>query len=171
MKKIRFQLPSSRSQVLLLIGGVVLLGLVAWGIGWGVHALLDRPAAQPPSTPMGTAAIQPAATSAPTAQVLTTPSPANYTSLPSPTAPPPTSTPTPSPTPPPALAPVEQEEWETVQAGEGLYMVCRRHCPAHWPPDDADLEAYARSVAELNGLPWPDPALSPGELLRLPPCP
>jgi hypothetical protein len=169
---LKSKIPDPKSQILLLAGGVILLGIVAWGIGWGAHALLDHPAAQPSSTPMGTAAIQPAATSVPTARVLMTPSSSDLNNPPSPTAPlPPTYTPAPSPTLPSTPAPVEQEEWATVQAGEGLYMVCRRHCPARWPPDDADLEEYARSVGALNDLTWPDPALTPGDLLRMPPCP
>ena len=140
----------------LLVGGIILLIVVAWGIGWGARAVLNRPAEQAPTTTMEATtepAAPPAASPAATAQAL----PADT---------PPTSTPAPSPTPSPAGL-VE----EIVQPGEGLYMVCRRHCPTRWPPDDADLETYAREVTQLNGLPWPNPALSPGQSLRMPPCP
>jgi hypothetical protein len=63
------------------------------------------------------------------------------------------------------------EENEVVQSGDGLFQVCRRHCPERWPPDDDELATYAQQVAELNGLSWPDPALSPGQILKMPPCP
>jgi hypothetical protein len=75
----------------------------------------------------------------------------------------------PSPT-----VPVVAGEWETVQSGETLYQVCRRHCPHRWPGTtsfDADLRAYAEQVARLNGLAWPNPIISPGQRLQMPACP
>ncbi len=149
MIKFLFKLPMR-----LLIGGFLLLIIVAWGIGWGARALLNPSTEQSPTTtvkPSATIMVLPAST----AQVLPVQSPV-----------PSTSTSAPSPTPVPANL-----GEEIVQPGDGLYVVCRRHCPARWPPDDADLEAYAREVAELNGLSWPNPALSAGQSLRMPPCP
>lgn len=152
-----FKLPTR-----LLFGGIILLAVVALGIGWGANALRDR-GTEPPPTPTGEPAAPLTAPPTATTQALPTQSPEP------PADTPPTSTPVPSPTPsPPGPA---EEGWEIVQPGEGLYMVCRRHCPARWPPDDADLEAYARQVAQLNGLSWPDPALSLEQRLRMPPCP
>jgi hypothetical protein len=62
---------------------------------------------------------------------------------------------------------------ETVQAGETLYQVCRRHCPHKWPSGafDAELKSYAQQVAELNGLGWPDPIITPGQTMQMPACP
>jgi hypothetical protein len=81
-----------------------------------------------------------------------------------------TSVPTVEPVP---TAPVTGEGTKTVQAGETLYQVCRRHCPHKWPSGafDAELKAYAQQVAELNGLGWPDPIISPGQTLQMPACP
>jgi hypothetical protein len=77
--------------------------------------------------------------------------------------------PAPAPT-----APSGGEAWETVQPGESLYQVCRRHCPHKWPSStsfDAALKAYAEQVARLNGLGWPNPVISPGQRLEMPACP
>jgi hypothetical protein len=63
------------------------------------------------------------------------------------------------------------EDSEVVQSGDGLFQVCRRHCSERWPPDDDALTTYAQQVAELNGLSWPDPALSLEQVLKMPPCP
>jgi hypothetical protein len=62
---------------------------------------------------------------------------------------------------------------ETVQAGETLYQVCRRHCPHKWPSGafDAELRTYAQQVAQQNSLGWPDPIISPGQTLQMPACP
>lgn len=73
----------------------------------------------------------------------------------------------------PTFTPAPAPALEFVQPKEGLYQVCRRYCPGRWttyavPPD---LEEYAREVARINSLDWPDPALSPGQRIRMPPCP
>lgn len=143
----------------LMIGGVILLVVLVLGIVWGARAVLTSQTEQP-------ATVAPE----PTALMTAIPVPATQTPLaisPTPTAStPPTAIPTPVPTPVPAGL-----SEEIVQSGEGLYMVCRRHCPSRWPPDDDALATYAEEVAELNGLPWPNPALSPGQRLRMPSCP
>jgi len=86
-----------------------------------------------------------------------------------------TATESPSATKAPApTAPAGGESWETVQPGESLYQVCRRHCPHKWPSStsfDAELKAYAEEVARLNGLGWPNPVLRSGQRLEMPPCP
>jgi hypothetical protein len=70
-------------------------------------------------------------------------------------------------------SPVSGGQWEMVQFGEGVYAVCRRHCAGQWQEGTAppDMVAYAREVARLNGLGWPDPALIVGQQLQMPPCP
>lgn len=75
---------------------------------------------------------------------------------------------------PAPTAPAGGKTWETVQPGDSLYQVCRRHCPHKWPSSasfDAALKAYAEQVARLNGLGWPDPVLSSGQRLEMPACP
>jgi LysM repeat protein len=81
-----------------------------------------------------------------------------------------TAIPTTAPVP---TAPSSAAGTKTVQAGETLYQVCRRHCPHKWPSGafDAELRTYAQQVAELNGLGWPDPIISPGQTLQMPACP
>jgi hypothetical protein len=64
--------------------------------------------------------------------------------------------------------------WETVQPGESLYQVCRRHCPHKWPSStsfDSELKTYAEQVARLNGLGWPNPVIASGQRLEMPTCP
>ena len=159
-------IPISRSQAIVLVGVVLLLGAAAWGIGWGAHALLNRKATAVPTATTAQPTASPAAATTPTV-------PAPTSVLSTPTVALPTSTPQPSSTPVPSPTPAPVEEVATVRPGEGLYQVCRRHCPGRWavhavPPD---LEEYARATAQLNNLPWPDPGLSSGQTLRLPPCP
>jgi hypothetical protein len=143
----------------LMIGGVILLIVLALGIFWGARAVLAPQTEQP-------------ATMAPEPTALMTAIPVPATQAPPAVSPTPTASapPTAIPTPVPTAVPAGLSE-EIVQSGEGLYMVCRRHCPGRWPPDDDALATYAEEVAELNGLSWPNPALSPGQSLHMPPCP
>ncbi len=144
----------------LLITIIFILVIVAVGIVWGVGRTLNSPDGQSP-VPL---------TAPPAAGTQVVATLAN-TLLPPAGAPTPTPALLPSPTPAPlATQPAAEGEWESVQSGEGLYMVCRRHCSARWPPDDDALASYAQAVAELNGLAWP-PALSLGQRVRMPPCP
>jgi hypothetical protein len=75
------------------------------------------------------------------------------------------------PTATPAVESTSVAGEEVVQSGDGLFQVCRRHCSERWPPDDDALPVYAQQVAEMNALDWPDPALSPDQVLKMPPCP
>jgi hypothetical protein len=142
-----------------LITIAFILVIVSLGIGWGVRRASNSPDEQSPTTTVeAIATTVPAyATPAPLAPPTATPIAAAATSTPAPI---------PQPSPTTAVA----GEWATVQSGEGLFMVCRRHCQGRWPPDDDALATYAEAVAELNGLPWP-PDLSPGQRLRMPSCP
>lgn len=149
----------ARSRGVLFVLMLVLVGALAWGVGWVAHGTLDRQA-----VPSPTATVRPTATA-------TSGSPPTIAPSPSPEVKPPgtlrpTSTPLPTLTPAPTLA------WEVVQRGEGLYQVCRRHCPGRWPAYGvpSDLDNYAREVARLNRLTWP-PHLYPGQKLQMPPCP
>ena len=148
--------------VRVLITIIFVIVIVALGIGWGVRMAFNNPDAQSPATTVeaATPLVAPpvSATQAPLAVSPTSP----------PIAPPltPTLVQVSVPTQPPAGL-----TEEIVQSGEGLYMICRRHCPGRWPPDDDALATYAQEVAELNNLSWPNPALSPGQSLRMPSCP
>lgn len=155
MERLKLKLPTTRSLIILWAVGLALLAVVAWGIGWTAHGLFARQA-----TPTPTAKWPQAVPSA---------VPTDTTPLPAATPPAQPATP-PATTSPPTPAPAT-DEWETVQSGEGLYQVCRRHCSARWPPDDDALTAYAGDVARLNGLAWPNPSLSAGQRLQMPTCP
>jgi hypothetical protein len=156
--------PRSKN-VLTLIAGVAVLGGVAWGVGWLAHDLLDRQA-EPLATV--TATVEPTVVSTPTP---TSTAPAPTDALPSP----PTDTLRPTSTLAPTLIPTPTESWITVGFEEGLYQICRRHCPGQWPGDDVPpgLEEYAREVARVNGLRWGiwGPRLKVGQVLDMPPCP
>ena len=72
-------------------------------------------------------------------------------------------------------SPTPQRNSITVLPGEGLYEVCRRHCPGRFdgPDDEQDLNDYAHRVADYNGLlwGWRGPDLEPGEDLDMLSCP
>ncbi len=145
-------------RVLLTI--IFIIVIVSLGIGWGVIRATNNPDEQSPATTVE--AITPPTTSPTNA----TPAPlAQPTATPVAAA---TFAPAATPLPPPTAA--TAGESTTVQAGEGLFMVCRRHCQGRWPPDDDALSTFAQAVTELNGLSWP-PDLSVGQSLRMPPCP
>ena len=148
---------------------IFIVVIVALGLVWGVSRVSNSPDEQLPAATEESTAPPAAATQTISAQVVATP---DGTLLPPASAP--TAAPVllPSPTLVPLATPVPatEGEWENVQSGDGLYMVCRRHCLARWPPDDDALSTYAEDVAELNGLAWP-PDLSVGQRLRMPPCP
>jgi hypothetical protein len=173
MARIKTRLPRGGTLILLWIGVLVLLGVVGWGIGWLVPRMLA-----PRETPTPTRMARQTAT--PTMAIVPTdvpPTPAGDDSSagePTPlVASPESATEPPSePTVVPVVEPtLIAEENEVVQSGDGLFQVCRRHCPERWPPDDDELTTYAQQVTELNGMSWPDPALSPGQILKMPPCP
>lgn len=136
----------------------ILLGVMAWAAGWVAHKLLSSPTPPPTSTHFPVTAQK---------EVTETPTPsydATATWTPRPTA---TLRPSPTLTPTPAVI--------IVQRGEGIYQVCRRHCPGLWPEDEVpeSLDEYAHLVAQENGLRWGrrGPQLYEGQELRMPPCP
>jgi hypothetical protein len=172
MARIKTRLPKGGTLILLWIGVIVLLGAVGWGIGWlAPRVLAPRETPTPTPTrmarPKATSEVAPEPTVAPAAPEATDISPTPTGDIP-PASPEGPVTPTDAPVIEPTLI---AEENEVVQSGDGLFQVCRRHCPERWPPDDDVLPVYAQQVAELNGLSWPDPALSPGQILEMPPCP
>jgi hypothetical protein len=174
MARIKTRLPKGGTLILMWIGVILLLGLVGWGIGWLAQRVL---APRETPTPTPTQMARPTATSTtvdvPT-DVPTVPEATDV--LPTPVGDGSPADASPEVTLEPTGAPVVEptliaEENEVVQSGDGLFQVCRRHCPERWPPDDDALTTYARQAAELNGLSWPDPALSPGQILKMPSCP
>ncbi len=172
MARIKTRLPKGGTLILLWIGVIILLGLVGWGIGWLVPRVL---APRETPTPTPTQMARPTATSTmvdvPT-DIPTAPEATDIPPTPTAASPEGASEPSSEPTAAPVIEPtLIAEENEVVQSGDGLFQVCRRHCPERWPPDDDTLTTYAQQVAELTGLSWPDPALSPGQILKMPPCP
>ncbi len=149
--------------VRVLITVFFVLFIVLVGLIWGVRMAFK------PDEPSPTTTVTPNAPLVASPTAVTPVLPAAISPTPPATVPPP-ATSTPMSQVVPTSVPVGQAE-ETVQSGEGLYMVCRRHCSGRWPPDDDALATYAQDVAELNGLSWPSPALSPGQSLRMPACP
>ncbi|MBN1261050.1 MAG: hypothetical protein JXB35_10255 [Anaerolineae bacterium] len=140
---------------LVILGALLALGVLGAGMGAAAHVVYDMLA--PPMTPEATpGATEPVLLPTATTDVAPVESPATST-------------------PAPTLAQPGNEE--VVLEGEGIYIVCRRHCPGLWRLDalPPSLERYARSVAEINQLVWNDvlggPILQPGDLLKMPPCP
>jgi hypothetical protein len=147
--------------ILIIVAVIIVLGAAAWSVGWAARRLVGPNAAPTPTAmEIATATEQSAPTAIPATAAPSTPSPvaddtpqATSTAMPVPTKP--------------------TEKLETVEAGEGLYQVCRRHCQGKWPQNDVppDLERYARETAQTNNLTWPNPSLSTGQKLQMPPCP
>ncbi len=150
-------------QILVLVVLLIVLGTTAWGVGWVAHDLFSRratpsprPTSEPTSPPTLTVAVS--ITRPATSPVVVA-----------------TSTSRPTVTPAPTFTPTPAEEWETVRQSQGLYQVCRRHCPEMWTESGvpSSLEEYARQVARINGLQWGNsgPSLQNGQRLLMPPCP
>ena len=137
----------------------ILLGVVAWVAGWAAHKLLFPPTLPSTGTPVPAMTQEQEVVEAPVLSPVAT-----ATRTPRPTS---TLMPSPTLTPTPAVI--------TVQRGEGIYQVCRRHCPGLWPEDEVpeSLDEYAHLVAQENGLRWGrrGPRLYEGQELRMPPCP
>lgn len=175
MARIKTRLPKGGTLILLWVGVILLLGLVGWGIGWLAPRVLaprETPTPTQAARPTATRTMVPVPTAAPTVPETTDvpPTPASD-DVPA-ASPESESEPTVAPTGASEVEPtLIAEDSEVVQSGDGLFQVCRRHCSERWPPDDDALTTYAQQVAELNGLSWPDPALSLEQVLKMPPCP
>ncbi len=156
MKNLDFKKLGLKAQLLIGLGLLILLSVIACAGGWIVHAFLARQASTPPPKP--TPMITPLA-------MISTLNPS-----PTPLDVPTTVTRSPTVTPRPTNTP--EPEIITVQRNEGLYQVCRRHCPGRWPDNGipSELDEYARKVTELNNLFWP-PIIYWGQKLKMPPCP
>ena len=151
--------PITRPQVIALIGGAILVGAAAWGIGWGAHALLGRQDA-----PGATASL-------PGALDTSTPSPASYPTM-APTHPP-TSTSAPVQATSTAAPTVEHtaemiETLPVIASDRGLYDVVRRACGL---PKDALLapgDEIVRETRRVNGFSAEDPTIFEGQAIQVP---
>ena len=151
--------PITKSLVIALIGGAILVGAAAWGIGWGTHALLGRQDA-----PSATASL-------PDASDTPTPSPASYPTL-APTHPR-TSTPAPVQATSTAAPTVEHtaeiiETLPVIASDRGLYDVVRRACGL---PKDALLapgDEIVRETRRMNGFSAEDPTIFEGQAIQVP---
>jgi hypothetical protein len=156
MADLKSQILNSNLQFVLLVAGFLLLGAVAWGVGWTAHAVIDR---GPASSP----------TIGPTAPATATSNPVlsdGVTPLPSSTPQPPTSTPAPTVVP----SPTAGYRTYVVQPGQGLAQVAGIVCPGldSWQ----EREAFARRIRQWNLDKIEDVSnVSAGVELALPPCP
>lgn len=165
MGRIRTRLPKGGTLILLWIGGVILLGVVGWGIGWTAHRVLDareptptataRPTIQPSPVPTATA---PAPTGVPTG-----------VSLGEPTADQPVLTSTPLAT--DEFAPQPTLRTYVVQPGDGgLAAIAGKVCPDL--VEYAERLAFAEEIQRLNSDKIQDMNdVSSGIELVIPPCP
>ena len=131
MARIKTRLPKGGTLILLWIGGIILLGVVGWAIGWLVPGLFtprETPTPTPMVRPIATRTATPAPTPVPTDAP---PAPAGDDS-PTVVSPEGTAEATTVTVIEPTLIAGENE---AVQSGDGLFQVCRRHCPERWPPD------------------------------------
>jgi|GEM_PF-737304 len=152
---------------------LLVLGCIAWGIGWLAHAAVNRATVPPTSLPTMTAVIvSPATPTTATSQpkVESTPILPTATLTPMPLAnqnptstPQPTSTPLPEFTSTPYLIQVDRQ-------ARGVLDVCRKHCPS-LKNSNEDLQECVRLVADLNELEWDKngPKVRRGQSLQMPP--
>jgi hypothetical protein len=154
-----------KSRLILLLGVLVLLGAVAWGVGWGARVFFDRWAAPPPT-----------ATAEPTALPMATPADLSPTILaiasPSPLAQQPArtlvSTVTPIPT--PVSSPTPQFRTYVTRDGEGLAAIARIVCPNLVTYQDR--EDFAFQIQHYNpGKIQNIDVVREGIELVIPPCP
>jgi len=159
----KLQSPRLAAWILLVAGTVLVLGAMAWGIGWAAHSLFDRWAA-----PMLTATIVSTAALPPVTD--------NPTGLP---ASPPTMIPTQSPTSTfvPSVpvtstaAPTAGEKIESehvLASDRGLYDVIRRACGL---PRDYILtldDAIAQETWRLNGFDVENPTIFEEQPIQVP---
>ena len=96
-------------------------------------------------------------------------------SLPTPIAPTPTATPkvtvrAQTATPLPTSSSRERENTFVVKINQTLYNIADEYCrdiPSY------KVDGYAREIAKINGIDWNGgrPNISPGDILKMPPCP
>lgn len=146
------------SRLLILIGILAFLGVAAWGVGWGLHSLMDRGAAQ---SPQATAPTTLVATAMPTVlPAIASPSPVAQ----------PTSTRAPTSTPRPPLTPTLPPRTYVVQPGQGLARIAGIVCP--------NLNTYQERLEFAYLIQQHNPGkvlnidrVSAGVELVIPPCP
>lgn len=161
MTNFKPQIPKPKVQIVLWVGGLFLLGAIAWGIGWTAHGLFDRPDAVPaattePTVPPPTAANSPTATPAPLPPATSTQPPDSRT-----TPAPATST----------VVPTVEHSVETIiveTTDRGVYDVVRRACGL---PSDYVLNPdneIVRETRQLNGFAEESPTIFEGQEIRVP---
>ncbi len=156
---------------MLLIGVLIVLGTLAWGIGWMAHSLFDRQTSPPPTRPAERTEGRPTATHSPTATPDLSPGVA-FTSSPNgvaftpgatdaPTLLPATSTPAPTAE--------TQIQTLTVEADDrGVYDVIRRACGLPrdyflYPGDEITQQTWL-----LNEFAEESPSIEVGQAIQVP---
>jgi hypothetical protein len=158
------QIANRKSRLVLLAGALLVLGAVAWGIGWAAHSLFDRWAA-PPTTIVEPTVLPPATPTNIFPTVPVEPSLAPPAARPTSTLPP-TSTPVPTST----ASPTPQIRIYEVPYGQGLAKIAGIVCPALVTYQAR--EDFARQIQQWN----PDKVqnidhVPAGVELVIPPCP
>jgi hypothetical protein len=147
-------------QILLLVGGFLLLGALAWGIGWMTHGLIHRQATPLPTetleraTPSPTIVYSPTALSAPPPTVAPTELPTSI-SMPA------TSTAAPTV--------VRRVETFSVAASDrGLYDVVRRACGLTMDYTLVPSNEIVQETWRLNGFVEANPRIHKGQDILVP---
>jgi hypothetical protein len=156
---LKSQPPISKSQIALLIGGLIVLGAMAWSAGWGAHFLLDRQTTQPTTEPTLAPAALPSVAHSPT----DTPSP-------SPT-PAPTQPQTSTPLPTAATSPTAEHNVKVlsvIPGDRGLYDVVRRACGLPKSHILRPGEEIVQATWQLNGFVVEDPDIHLGQEIQVP---
>jgi hypothetical protein len=156
---LKSQPPISKSQIALLIGGLIVLGAMAWSAGWGAHFLLDRQTTQPTTEPTLAPAALPSVAHSPTDTPSPSPTPAAtqpQTSTPLPTA---------------ATSPTAEHNVEVlsvIASDRGLYDVVRRACGLPKSHILLPTDEIMQETRRLNGLVVKNPGIHPGQEIQVP---
>ena len=160
MANFKPQIPSLKSQIVLWVGGLLLLGALAWGIGWTAHGLFDRFA--PPVETVEPTAVPPTVANGPTTPPTLPPSA-------TPTQPPESTTaPVPATS---TVVPTADDNVETivVEANDrGVYDVVRRACGLSGNYTLSPDDEIVQETWKLNGFVEENPPIIEGQEIQVP---
>jgi hypothetical protein len=168
--RIKTRLPKGGTLALLWLGGIVLLGVVGWGIGWTAHRVLDSRGtptptrtARPTVTPAATAVVVPTGPGPTDTPPVPTTAISDGTVQPTSTLLPASTTATPAP---PATNEVRAIP---VEIGDrGVYDVIRRACGLERDYPLSQRDGIVQETWALNEFVEGSPKIQVGQEIQVP---
>lgn len=161
----KLQIADRRIQILGLVSVLIVLGSLAWGIGWAARGLLNRQATPPP-----TATVLPTALPPTTVTPTTSAVPTARADFPSSPTVRPTSTAVAVPATATAI-PIPENRIEIMvfkATDRGLYDVVRRACGLSRDYVLAPSDGIVQETRWLNGFTVENPRISAGKKIKVP---